>query len=125
MGDDDTNPWDERGVSTHHSSRKKVPNTELDAPTEYDLNLNDEGEWDENFREDIGCDPPVNESMPTMVSDMHPTPHVHLVFNVPLETPILHNEFGHLIGNVPRMVGQIFFSKDDVKMRRVSGQYRQ
>lgn len=84
-------------------------------------------------------------SLCLLVSDIHPTPSVPPVFNAPLETPILHNEFGHLIGNVPRRVhtsvgcgtsrvgpsvmqphvssgmnvevGQIFFSKNDVKMR--------
>ncbi|CAK9313881.1 unnamed protein product [Citrullus colocynthis] len=103
MGNDDTNPWDEKGVSQHHSCKKRVRNTKVDALTKYDMNLNG-GEWDENCCEDVGCDPPINEFMPTIVFNMHPTPHVHPVFNAPLETPILHNEFSHLLGNVPRML---------------------
>ncbi|CAK9324287.1 unnamed protein product [Citrullus colocynthis] len=104
MGNDVTNAWDERDVSQHHCGQNRVRNSQVDAATVDDLTFNGRGEWDGNFHEDVGCDPLVNESMPGIVFDKGLTPIVPLVSNSSIETPILHNDFGHLVGNVPRMV---------------------
>ncbi|CAK9319545.1 unnamed protein product, partial [Citrullus colocynthis] len=38
MGNDNTNPWDETSSTQQRSDRKRVSNSEVDAPTNNDLN---------------------------------------------------------------------------------------